>query len=46
MDQLRPDIVLLAEESKQVVMLDLTVYLEEHIEEVSDMKKGKYSHIT
>lgn len=42
---LRPDIVLLSNTSKQVVMLELTVPWEERIEEASERKREKYADL-
>lgn len=42
---LRPDIVLLSDSSKQVILLELTVPWEERMEEASERKKEKYAEL-
>lgn len=43
--RLRPNIVLVSESSKQVVMLELTVPWEEKMEEARERKKKKYAEL-
>lgn len=40
---LRPDIVLVSDSSKQVVLLELTVPWEDHLEEACERKFSKYT---
>lgn len=42
---LRPDIVLLSETSKQVILLELTVLWEERMEEARERKREKYAEL-
>ena len=43
--RLRPDIVLFSDSTKQVVLLELTVPWEEHMEEAFERKLGKYQDL-
>jgi len=42
---LRPDMVLISEASKQIVLLELTVTWEDHIEEANERKRVKYAEL-
>ena len=43
--RLRPDIVLVSETSKQVIMLELTVRWEERMEQARERKREKYAEL-
>ena len=45
MTNLKPDIVLLSEKAKTVVMIELTVPWEDHIEEANERKILKYDEL-
>nr|XP_014269084.2 uncharacterized protein LOC106676625 [Maylandia zebra] len=42
---LRPDLIIISEASKQLIMLELTVPWEERIEEANERKRGKYQEL-
>ncbi|KAL3976498.1 mitochondrial import inner membrane translocase subunit TIM8 [Sarotherodon galilaeus] len=42
---LRPDMIIISEASKQLIMLELTVPWEERIEEANERKRGKYQEL-
>ncbi|KAL4008901.1 hypothetical protein ACER0C_002753 [Sarotherodon galilaeus] len=42
---LRPDMIIISEASKQLIMLELTVPWEERIEEANERKQGKYQDL-
>ncbi len=45
MTTLRPDILLVSEVTRNIVMLELTVLWEDHLEEAHERKKMKYEEL-
>ncbi len=43
--KLRPDIILVSEATKQLILLELTVPLEESMEEAQERKRKKYQEL-